>query len=296
MFQSIKSYIKSIISLPTKELKDEISDLKAHILNIESENRVIATELNDLKMHIMSTESNRETMIAEIDRLAWLTVQYASESVWGEVFNNSIYECDWLKSRSFSPGRWALGYQALYVLFRVLSNMKPKHILELGLGQSTRMTTQYAATNSEIDHKVVEHDNEWISFFQNEYMLAENTSIVQLDYDFVAFKDSEAVRVFRGFKDKFQGKKYDLILVDAPLGGDMKQYSRIDILDLLPECLDDRFVIMIDDTERSGEKNTVKEICKMLNQSGIDYAIGDYSGKKSSALICSESLSFLTSL
>jgi len=82
--------------------------------------------------------------------------------VWGEIFNNSISGCDWLEDRSFSPGRWALGYQALYVLFRALSNVKPMRILGLGFGQSARMITQYATTDSNTEHYVVEHNQEWI--------------------------------------------------------------------------------------------------------------------------------------
>lgn len=56
-------------------------------------------------------------------------------------------------------------------------------------------------------------------------------------------------------ENAFQGKTFDLILIDAPLGADMKQYSRIAVLESLPECLAEQFVIMIDDTDRSGEKN-----------------------------------------
>ena len=40
---------------------------------------------------------------------------------------------------------------------------------------------------------------------------------------------------------------YDLIFIDAPLGGISKIYSRIDILSIIPKCLSEHFVIIVDD-------------------------------------------------
>ena len=223
-------------------------------------------------------------------------MRYASEAVWGEVFNNSIRDCDWLKSQTFSPGRWALGYPAMYVLFRVLNNIKPEHILELGLGQSTQLTSQYVTSNPDTEHYVVEHDPEWISFFQREFTLSGKTQIIRLDLEFKEFKAADAVRCFCSFKETFSDKQFDLIIIDAPLGGDMPQYARIDILKILPDCLADRFVILIDDVERSGERNTCKEICSVLDDAAIEYTSGQYNGWKSMMLICSSDLAFLTTM
>ena len=220
----------------------------------------------------------------------------ADENIWAHVFNNTITDSTWLKMQTFSPGRWALGYAALYVLYRILNGVKPKHILELGLGQSTNMITQYAASNSEIEHIVVEHDPDWIRFYKEEYPISNQTEIVQLDRTFVPYKEAESVRVFDGFKEHFAGKRFDLILIDAPLGGDMKQYARIDILSVLPECLSDSFVILIDDAERPGEANTIKEICSLLDASEIKYVRGNYFGEKTCTAICSTDNAFLCTL
>jgi len=220
----------------------------------------------------------------------------AKESVWAEVFNNTITGSVWLKNQTFSPGRWALGYQALYVLYRVLNGARPKHILELGLGQSTNMITQYVATENEVEHFVVEHDSKWIKFYKREYPLAKQTEIVQLDRTFEPYKDAEKVRVYSNFKERFSGKVFDFVVIDAPLGGDMKQYARIDILKLLPECLSESFTILFDDTQRSGEANTVKEICSALEEAGIEYEKGNYIGDKTCTVICSKGNAFLTTL
>ena len=220
----------------------------------------------------------------------------ASEAVWAEIFNNAISGSPWLTNTAFAPGRWAVGYPALYAMYRILNEVRPKRILELGLGQSTRMIAQYAATHESVEHIVVEHDPEWISFFKNDFQLSARSKIVQLDREMVSYKEAESVRVFKGFRESFDGQKFDFLSIDAPLGGDMKQYARIDILSLLPDCLSDDFVIMIDDAERSGEAHTIAEMEMCLKQEGIPYRRGRYSGQKDSVILCAERVAFLATL
>ena len=221
---------------------------------------------------------------------------YASETVWAAIFNNVISGSRWLQNTSFSARRWAVGYQYLYVMYRVLNEIHPKRILELGLGQSTRMLGQYASAHENVSHFVVEHDSEWIDFFQRGFQLSTRSRIMQLERKMEPYKEASAVRVFKGFKTKFRNKQFDFISIDAPFGGDMKQYARIDVLKLLPDCLADEFVIMIDDTERSGEKNTVAEMTGVLKQNGIAYGIGRYSGVKDCTVISSANLKFICSM
>ena len=120
--------------------------------------------------------------------------------------------------------------------------------------------------------------------------------MVQLDREMSPYKEAEAVRCFAGFSEAMQGRKFDFIFIDAPLGGDMKLYSRIDVLKLLPECLHDDFIIMMDDSERTGEINTLREMKNILSESGITFTSGEYRGAKKCTVICSESLSFITSM
>lgn len=216
--------------------------------------------------------------------------------MWAQIFDLTISRSTWLKDKAFSPGRWAVGYPYLYVMYRVLNETHPKHILELGLGQSTRMISQYAAAYDDVEHIVVEHDLEWIQFFCNSYPIPNNTKIVRLDREMISYKEAENVRVFKGFKETFQGKKFDFISIDAPLGGDMKQYARIDVLRMMPSCLLKDFVIMIDDTERNGETNTLKEMERCLVENNLRYKRGLYRGEKNCTILCAEDLGFLSSM
>lgn len=241
----------------------------------------------------------RKMLSGEVNRVemqAALGSRYASEAVWAEIFNNTIYDSPWLKDQTFSPGRWAVGYQYLYVMYRVLNEQRPKKILELGLGQSTRMIAQYAKWETGVEHDVVEHDSEWMTFFEKNFDLPESTRMVQLDREMVPYKEAEAVRVFKGFSDAFEGRRFDFISIDAPLGGDMKQYSRIDVLQMLPQCISENFVIMIDDAERSGEMRTAAAMEARLTECGVAFRSGRYSGKKDCVLICAEHLGFLTTM
>lgn len=245
----------------------------------------------------MEKEQKHLSAIAEeISRRSMDAARYASESVWAEIFNNTITGSCWLTNTAFSPGRWAIRYPVLYVMYRILNEARPKRILELGLGQSTRMIAQYAAAHEGVTHQVVEHDLEWISFFQNDFQLPSNSKIVQLDREMVPYQEAEAVRVFTNFRETFSGQKFDFIFIDAPLGGDMKQYARIDVLGLLPECLSENFVIMIDDANRIGEKRTIAEIQKRLDEAGILYKCGRYSGRKDTVVIAARSREFLTTM
>ena len=219
-----------------------------------------------------------------------------NELVWAQVFNNSIENSSWLLDKSFSPGRWAMGYLELYLLYRVLNEFRPLSILELGLGQSTKMIVQYIKANPDAHHCVVEHDAQWIQFYENNNSIPENTTIYQLDREMVPYKDAQEVRVFSKFKETFEEKSFDFIVIDAPLGGDMKQYSRIDVLSILPKSLKKSFVIILDDAERSGELHAANEITNVLTEEGYKFRTVTYRGEKNVRLWASEDWGFLCSL
>ena len=223
-------------------------------------------------------------------------IKLQKENLWSAIFNNAINGCVWLTDQAFTPGRWAMGYPALYILYSVLEQFNPQHILELGLGQSTKMITQYAAQNKTIEHFVVEHDNAWIDFFKKNNLVSSNTIIICLDRELVSFKDAEEVRVFKNFKSTFGLYKFDLIIIDAPLGGDMKKYSRIDVLSLIKANLCEQFVMILDDVNRVAERNTMYEISRHLSQANIEYTQKIYEGEKETCIWTTPQWSFLCSL
>lgn len=63
--------------------------------------------------------SEQNTLINQVNRQSVISSRNASEAVWAEIFNNAITGSEWLTDTAFSPGRWAVGYPYLYVMYRV---------------------------------------------------------------------------------------------------------------------------------------------------------------------------------
>lgn len=271
------------------QMKREYDEKLADIVRQNAELRI---KLDAVKKQGEQTAKSIDAVKKQIPKIT----RSANEAVWANVFHDATVESTWLKNKSFFPGRWAVGYPVLYAMYRILNEVRPHNILELGLGQSTRMISQYVASFENVQHSVVEHDPEWISFFKNDFPLSERTKIVQLDREMVPFMDAEEVRVFSNFGDTFSGRKFDFILIDAPLGGDMKQYARIDVLGILPECLAESFVLMIDDYNRDGEKATVEQMKNKLQENNIEFASSVYAGAKDMFIMTSTDLKFLCSM
>lgn len=242
----------------------------------------------------------------ELERIILGNRSLAMENMWANVFHDTIRGSRWLREQPFSPGRAAIGYPALYALYRVLDEFQPENILELGLGQSTRMIGEYVKWKEEkgeqCHHYVVEHDPDWIAFFKksNNY-LGDSSEIIQLDllrteFDDELSKEETYVNLYKGFTETFSGKKFDFIFIDGPFGSPL--YSRMDIIDILPDCLEDSFILMLDDAERTGELNTLQMIENIMHDSRIPYAVKNhyYAGLKSTAVLTSRNLHFFCTM
>ena len=289
----------------------ELNKLSTSILEstakIKDDIEASATRSNEIEKGLTASTDEILKLQAELEQKALEkldavyqktqdAVRNSAETVYAHVFNNVITKSSWLKDKNFAPGRWAVGYPYLYVMFQTLNTTKPKCILDLGLGQTTKMLTQYAAANDDVEHIVLENDPDWIKVFKSRNRVSERTKIVLSDLEFIKYKSDDSVRVYSSFKEAVKGKKFDFISIDGPLGGDMKKYSRIDILSVIPECLADDFVIMMHDMERQTEMNTLVELQFLLQQASIKYRRGRYNGQKDTILICSEQPGYLTSL
>lgn len=225
------------------------------------------------------------------------------ELYWAQIYNSTIQNSAWLEDKSISPGRWAVGYNYLYVLYRILDDIRPTHILELGLGQSTKMIGQYAMhcnASDHIDHVVVEHDDEWVQFFfRRNKPLCQNTRVVTLPLTDVE-KAGELFKVYDGFQDmmKSLNMRFHVLSIDGPLGAS-EHWGRRDILSCIPSCLEADFAIIFDDYGQ-GEYtlNTIKDTEKILHEHHIEFVKGMYPGvaHKGVCILTSKSWKFLTSL
>ena len=282
-----------------EKLNERLSNLEAHIYKLEDtankQFKKIAAAQTLQKRELKQAFELLENYFLKLNLKTDVAINNSGEAVWASVFHDAIENCSWLKDRKFFPGRWAVGYPALYAIFRVLENFRPKKILELGLGQSTRIIGQYASAYEDVLHTVVEADPNWIDFFKNDFELSSNTKVQNLEYVMLPYQEKE-VRQYKDFEKTFKKQKFDFIFIDAPFGGDMTDFSRVDVLQLLPFCLEKSFVIMLDDFNRPQEQATAAEIEKLLKDNSISFCRGVYSGQKQTVLFCSDDIKFLTSM
>lgn len=290
-----------------ENIKSEVSETKKQLIQ-QQEDCFNKTEwkINELQKHVNDIESSVHSLNNSLNKLSnsvhLMDLQEkkifrsTSESVWAHIFHDTIEGSEWLKNKTFYPGRWAAGYPFLYALYRSLNDFRPKSVLELGLGQTTRMIGQYAAYQKECSHIVTEHDGEWIDIFKKGFELSSSTEILKLDIEKKSYYETEPATAYVNFVEKLKGKKFDLISIDAPFGGDHLEYSRMDILQLVPECLNKDFVIFLDDYNRKGEQNMIKKLEEILEANHIAYTIGKYCGNKDTFMVASENLKFLCTM
>lgn len=286
----------SDIKSATEKLDETISSSQT-VLRKELESG--ASEIRELSDKMSLSNENDSFLIEQSKKIHEHTAKalgHAAESTWAHIFKDTTRESSWLKEKNFSPGRWAVGYQYLYVMFRILDEAKPKRILDIGLGQTSKMLSQYAATHDDVQHIVIEDNAAWAEFFKSKNSLSERTKIHLLELGTTQFRDCQSIRSYEGFAETLANQKFDFISIDAPIGSDNPKYSRVDLLKILPDCLNSDFAIMIDDFERDGERRTFYAIKDLLTQNGISCHTTGYIGANKLGLITSSSWTFLNSL
>lgn len=207
-------------------------------------------------------------------------------------YHDTVADYEWLKHKGISPGGWAVDYAFCYTLVRTLNAMRPQSILECGLGQSSRLIHQYASFYN-IEAITCEHDQSWIDFLKQEAGNSYPIHIQKIELEKIEYKGQKTL-TYKNIQNLIEGKSFDLILIDGPFGS--PHFSRSQAIALCKNNLADRFCVIIDDTERVGEQETIEEIKEILIEKSVDFAATTYSSIKSHTLICSKNLNFLTTL
>lgn len=221
---------------------------------------------------------------------------YLREIIWAKTWDDTKHGIDWAENMpSISPGRWAGGYNYLYVMTRVLNEMNPHKVLDFGLGISSTLISKYfeGRDYSDGEHLVIEQDEKWKEFYLNSHKLS-NYSRISIHKCIEKKHRRTKYNAYSDLDNSLKNKKFEVISIDAPKGS--YKYSRRDIIDYLPEILDKNWVIAIDDAQMSGEKRTVRDIEKVLNKNGIRYCKRIYKGASYLAIITSEEYGFFCSM
>jgi len=206
------------------------------------------------------------------------------EIEWANIYHDSIKDKNWLTDLSISPGRWAVNYSFLYILVRVMNDCKPQRVIELGLGESTKIVSEFIKHQlPNTDHIICEHDLAWTKNFTSRYSLSAN-SIIQ----YLALRQD----IIEGFPVNCYSDlsvisgAFNLYIVDGPFGS--PRFSRYDLVRLVKSLTSiNDFVIIIDDYNRSGEAEMADLVLKTFKTRGIQVFTGYYRGSKSQLVIAS---------
>lgn len=220
-------------------------------------------------------------------------VLYPRDTYWANVYHDSIRGKQALQELPLYIGNWAGNYTMFYVLNRVLAQYKPANILELGLGETSKFINTYLKNYLQGRHHVVEHDEKWLDFVTGDFLFSADTTI-WLNEMITNVGEGHPVNMY-GPKliDTINGDKYDLYLVDGPIGS--KHKSRYDIVNIAKETIEkgDEFIMILDDNERPGEQETRAELLEVLESKGIKVYTAEYIGLKTVFVIGTEAYKYV---
>jgi predicted O-methyltransferase YrrM len=208
----------------------------------------------------------------------------------GLTFVQSLEDVEWVESKNFSPSGWSANFSFLYVLLRVLNDFCPTSILELGVGQTTKLTSQFANHNPNIALTVVDHDKYWIDLMLKKIKVTKNMMFLELPLCPAEFNDKKTM-VYKDLAKNVDDKKFDFIIVD---GGDGDY--RTSFFDLIPKNLKKSFVIILDDFHYADKKETVKALQTILKNFDIKYDTLIVKGQKQQFVVFSSDIVFLKHL
>ena len=250
-------------------------------------------ELNKIYRHLLRNDKKIAQIQKEFQELRSLANMQFKELNFADLLHDTIIESGWLHDKSFSLHGWAANYSFIYMLYRILDNTKPQNILEMGMGQTSRLTSQYVTyCNPDAMLDIIENDAGWIATYQPQLAQNEHIKVHQRDLEFFTYDRNEC-RKYKDLNEVVSNTKYDLIIIDGPWGS-LQNLPRSNVLDLIKNHnLANDFIIIFDDTERSGEQNTVAQTIKLLQEQNTEHFVFKRNGIKTQTYITSLTKSFI---
>lgn len=290
------NYYKYNFERLKKENKELKEDKKYYENKIKELNEELLKKYNhdfsEMNKNINSIQSN----LMNINH----SEEINNELKYAFVFNDTIKSSKWLKEKDFSLVNSAANYSFMYSLYRILNDAQPKNIIELGLGQTTKLTSQYVKYFDDTKLTVLESDKDWIENFSKNLEITDNIQIVNLNVETFEYNNTINLR-FTDIDQIVESEKYDLIIIDAPRGfmekdgkNELLEYSRSNIWQLIPSNLADDFIIIMDDYERKGERNTMNHAKELLKENNKEIYSYTAKGLKTQHAIFTEKYRFIS--
>jgi predicted O-methyltransferase YrrM len=186
---------------------------------------------------------------------------------------------DWLKETPLSsPSGGTASFSLLYVLLSILREKEMSKLLEIGVGQSTKILSQYVKI---FDKKLtlIDDDEFWVE------QVAKNVNGVTAIHAKLV-RTVAANKTIQWYDCKQPPGKFDFLLIDGPMAYTRSiRYNRLGILNWLPDIMEQEFIILVDDTNRQGESMLVDDILKLFEELGVDTHKRDIIGGNSQTII-----------
>lgn len=173
----------------------------------------------------------------------------------------------------FYPVGAAASYSLMYLLTRVMTELPVQRVIELGSGQSTILIDRLRPTAGM--HVAYEQSEIWAR------TVAARAPRCELRCSPLADTVFEGVR-YAGF-GALQKADFELLLVDGPNGTD--HASRYDCVPLVEANQAREFVVIVDDADRPGERETVAALTAVLTRRGIEHKLNHLHGRNTQAVI-----------
>ncbi|HKY82422.1 MAG TPA: hypothetical protein VJM09_13230 [Sphingobium sp.] len=181
--------------------------------------------------------------------LSWsftFTRRMAREVLLQNMFHDAVAKLD-IPLPPLYPTGASANYGLFYLILRIVSENSIRRVLDVGAGQSTLLLNALAKKYG-LDVVTLETDADWA-----------NRIGQQVDHPVhhspLAQRSIHGVDV-QGYADlsAIDGK-FDLILIDAPIG--TKRHSRWAGLEVIDRFREQECVVIFDDAERRGERDTI---------------------------------------
>jgi len=173
----------------------------------------------------------------------------------------------------FYPVGAAASYSLMYLLTRVMSELPVRQVVELGSGQTTVLIDRLRRDEGE--HVAYEQSELWAGSVRQR---APRCSVKHCP---LTAKTFEGV-AYQGFEG-METTDFDLLLVDGPNGTD--HVSRYDCVPLVAANRSPQFVVIVDDADRPGERETVAALGRVLAHRRIEHKINHLQGRTTQAVI-----------
>jgi hypothetical protein len=202
------------------------------------------------------------------------------ETIYQRIFDRDLEQSG--AHNKFYPLGNSANYGLMYFILRVVRELKPLCILELGAGQSSILFDELRRCGlSNANILTIEHDQAWADYVSTR--VRHEVRVVKLKH----YDDNGLFYKGYAFGDEIK-PKIDFLVVDGPPALTREQkYSRHCSLKLLDQLDPEGFVIVIDDTERGGEALLCERIAERLRSKDIAFMRGRIKAAKQQSIFAS---------